>query len=994
MAITRRDDTARLPAVAVPAFTGRDRELAALAGTLESGPSVVLVEGEAGIGKTRLLEEFLASRPGRAYRTLVARFQPFRQPDTLGPLADALRQAVGDVTALPLSDLAGALRPLFPEWAAALPPAPEPAQDATVARHRLFRALDELLGCLQVTLLVAEDVHWADEATLEFLLLLASRQPARLSLVVTCRPEDLPAGSLLPHLTARCAPGTNARRITLGPLDVTGIAGLVSSMLDGERPSSEFAAFVHQRTDGVPVAAEESIRLMVERAELYRCEGGWFRRSLADIEVPATIRESVLERAQRLPPDAQAVLRASAVLAEPSDDTAIAAVAGISASRARAGLAAGLASRLLTAGPQNLVQFRHVLACQAVYEATPGPELRMLHLQAGLTLEDAFPPPLVRLARHFREAGERVKWCQYGEQAADLALASGDEATAAVLLHDLATSAGLPASAVARITQKIPFISLSVTARCQELVVALRSILAARNLEPAEEADIRFELGRVLAVMEETGASRAELKMAVPHLGHAPCRAALAMVRLGWPENATDPASVHLRWLRRAAKVMPSLPPEQWLRVQVDRACALLMLGEEEGWVIAAQIPDNAAASQSRQQITRGQLNAGGMALVWGRYSEARTRLAKALELAESYQYPRYRETILAALAHLDWLSGRWDGLDERSRPLADNAETQPGARLDAALVVGLLHAARGENAQAADRFRHVLAERRRQGLLLYTIEPSAAMARLWLAAGRAGDAQQVTDAPIRIVAQKNLWVWAADLAVVRVAALAEAGSTGAASELVTAFARGLRGRNAPAPRAGLATCRAILADARGERTRAATLFAGAAAAWQALPRPYESLLARERQVGCLLAGRQPEHGLALLCEVLPGLSRLGATGDADRVAELLRKHGIAARRPWRGGQRGYGNQLSPRELDVVRLVLTGQTNPQIARALSRSPKTVAAQLNSAMRKLGVGTRTALAVKAVKAGLIPDDNGGNEDRTAYPQPGELRQPEF
>lgn len=72
-----------------------------------------------------------------------------------------------------------------------------------------------------------------------------------------------------------------------------------------------------------------------------------------------------------------------------------------------------------------------------------------------------------------------------------------------------------------------------------------------------------------------------------------------------------------------------------------------------------------------------------------------------------------------------------------------------------------------------------------------------------------------------------------------------------------------------------------------------------------------------------------------------------------------------------RRGPRGYGNQLSPRELEVVRLVLAGLTTPEIARTVCRSPKTIAAQLKSAMRKHGVTSRTALAVSALRAGITP-----------------------
>ncbi|MGH2477802.1 MAG: AAA family ATPase, partial [Candidatus Limnocylindrales bacterium] len=140
--------SAASPAIASPALVGRGGELDELREALAGGPVVVLIEGEAGIGKSRLLAELWAS--GRAPRSrLDARCPPFRQPHTLGALVDALRVSVDGVRELDLSALGGALRPLFPEWPDELPPALEPAEDATAARHRLFRALAELLGHLE-----------------------------------------------------------------------------------------------------------------------------------------------------------------------------------------------------------------------------------------------------------------------------------------------------------------------------------------------------------------------------------------------------------------------------------------------------------------------------------------------------------------------------------------------------------------------------------------------------------------------------------------------------------------------------------------------------------------------------------------------------------------------------------------------------------------------------------------------------------------------------
>jgi DNA-binding CsgD family transcriptional regulator len=966
---TEQGGGASLPSMRAPGFVGRDRELAALADALAGAPAVVLIEGEAGIGKSRLAGEYLASDEGRKHQVLVAVSPPFRQPLTLAPLADALRQAAGDVGRLGLSALAGALRPLFPEWAAGLPPAPEPAEDAAAARYRLFAALAELLGRLETDLLVVEDVHWADEATLEFLLFLVSRQPPPLSLLVTCRPEDLPASSALPRL-ARLAAGTSGLRLALGALDVDDTAALMSSMLAGERVSAGFADFVYERTGGRPLAVEESVRLMAERADLVRRRGQWVRRPLAEITVPPSIRDAVLERAGRLSADAQAVLRAAGVLAEPAGERVLAAVAGMHAGPARAGLSEALGCGLLTEDARGLVSFRHALAARAVYEAIPGPDRRAAHLRAGEVLTGQLPHPVASLARHFREGGDTQLWLRYGEQAAGVAADAGDEATAAVLLHDLVTAAGLPAGTVARLADAIVLLALPAGGQVTGLADALRAALASAGLTAAEDAELRFQLGRALGTMNQAQASHAELEQAVAGLPPGSLHAVRAMTLLGWPHGDDHPAREHLRWLHRAAEAADSVPPSERLRLLVDRAYALLLLGEEAGRAEAARVPWDASVPGERLQITRGHGNFGEAELIWGRYGEARRRLEHAAELARGYHYARLRDSALTSLAHLDWLTGTWDGLAGRAAALTGDEDLDPMSRLEAVSVTGLLAAAGGERERAAALLERVTGEAFRRGAVEYLMEPAAALARLHLAAGDAATALKVTRQAAAIVASKGTWIWAADLAPARVAALAADGQASEAAGLTDAFADGLRGRDAPAPKAGLAMCRAVLAEAGRQHARAAALFARAAAAWRALPRPYDALLARERQAGCLLLGGQPDTGLALLAEVLPELTRLGAAADAARVAQTLRAHGVLTRRPG-PGRPGYGNQLSPRELQVVRLLVAGRTNRDIAAELFLSPKTVARHLGSAMRKTSTATAAALAAHALETGIIP-----------------------
>jgi DNA-binding CsgD family transcriptional regulator/tetratricopeptide (TPR) repeat protein len=960
---------AGVPVVA-PRFTGRKAELAGLAGALALPGAVVLVEGELGIGKSRLVSEYLATEAGRAARPVVACCPPYQQPQTLGPVADALRPAAGDVPSLGLSGLAGALRPLFPEWANVLPDPPEPAEDATGARSRLFRALAELLCRVGSGLLVVEDAHWADVATLEFLLFLASRPPERgPRLLVTVRPEDVPAGSLLPRL-ARLATGSRGLRLTLGPLSRTGTAALVGSML-GEQVTEGFTAFLHEQAGGVPLAVEESVRLLASRADLTRRDGRWVRRRLARIMVPPTIRDSVQERSARLTQDAQEVLSAAAVLAEPASDDLIAVVAGLGVGRARFGLSEALGCALLAEDERGLVSFRHALGCRAVYEAIPGPARRLLHQRAGEGLVQR-GAPVATLARHFREAGDTQRWLQHAEQAADRALAVGDQATSATLLAGLVTGTELMPGEAVRLMDKIVLLALPDESLLAALAAALRGALGTSGLAPEAEAGLRFQLGRLLSTMKQADASRIELERAVTGLPAGSLQAVRAMMLLGSPKGSNCPASEHLRWLRRAeasAASAEDVPPLERLRLAIDRVGALLLLGEEDGWQQAAAIPWEPRTPGESLQVTRAHANIGEAALLWGRYAEARRSLEHAAELADRYEHVYLQGAAAAALAHLDWLTGAWQDLAERAASLADDEELQALAWLQGVLIGGLLSASVGNHDRAASLLERFIAEARQRGDVQYLMEPCVALARMHLAASDVAEALRVTEEPTAVAVRKGTWLLAADLVPARVAALVGAGRADDAASLAEAAARSLHGCDAPAPKAALALCRAILAEADREYAQAGALFAQVAAAWQALPRPYDALLAREGQARCLLAAGQQDAGLALLSDLLRDLSRLGARGDAARVARTLGEHGGDTRHVWRGGTRGYGERLSPRELEVARLVAAGRTNREIGQLLCRSPKTVATQLNSAMRKLGVSSRTVVASALAEADL-------------------------
>ncbi|MFG2375286.1 helix-turn-helix transcriptional regulator [Streptomyces sp. NPDC048504] len=976
-----------LPGVSAPRFVGRAAELRRLTDALARPPAAVLVEGEAGIGKSRLVQEVLDEPGTAALRPLAGLCPPFREALTLGPIVDAARDARPDVAELALTPLAGVLRPLFPEWTQDLPPAPETLSDAGAARHRLFRALAELLEAMDVGVLVLEDVHWADEATLDFLLFLASRRSRRMSLVLTYRPEDVAPESALMRLTSRAPAGTGYVRIRLGALDVPQTAELMSSMLDGEHVSEAFASFLQERTDGVPLAIEESVRLLRDRADLVRRDGEWVRRTLADIAVPPTIRDAVAERVARLTPVAQRVLQAASVLAEPVGPAVLATVSGLPNNVVGQAVDAAVRSGLLGEDRAGRVTFRHALAARAVYDMTPAPDRRALHREAGRALRAVTPQPVARLAHHYREAGDTGRWRQYAERTADLALASGDHRTAVGLLHELLTESDPPAASVARWAQKMPVLAFNGLVGRGDLTRALRRVLDTEALAPHDRAAVRTQLGRMLLHAGEYAAGAAELERALPDLAGEPFQAAWAMNTLGSPPSTLMSAGEHRRWLDRAAGAarLP-MTADQRLALVVDRATALLDMGDEAGWDVAAELPDTAATSEGMMQLARSGLNLGNGAMRWGRYDEARQLLTTALARAEEHRYQRLHDMILVTLVHLDWFTGAWDGLAERAADLA-RVDEEPLLQLDALLVTALLDRAVGAGGAdpgpapvteggigtVEERLRQVLDAGLRRGIVDLPLEPAAALARIRLAEGSPAEALELTEGPAGVVARKNIWLWATEFAPVRTGALLAVQRPDQARRFVVDLAEGLVGKNLPAADAALETCRGMLAQGEGRSVEAAAAFGRAVTAWQRLPRPYEALLAAERRACCLLAAGDRDTGLTELAHAQAGFTALGARTDADRVHRALRAAGAPVRQVWRGGRRGYGDQLSPRELEVARLMLTGLTNPAIARALSRSPKTVAAQLNSAMRKYGVTSRTALAVTLTQAGITPPE---------------------
>lgn len=957
-------------------FVGRDDLVSTVVGVLDEPGAFLLVEGEAGIGKTRLLRECLATAGLRERGVVVAVCPPMEQYP-LGPVVDGIRRYGRGIAGVRLSPLAGALRPLLPEWAADLPPRPEPLDDPRATRHRLFAALTEVIERLGVDVLVVEDAHWADDVTLEWLLTLRVRD---LSLMVTYRPQEVPDGSMLRRLMSWRPVGATPARLSLRLFTPAQTGELVAAIAGPERASQEFVLALHERTGGLPLAVVEVLQLLQDRQDARDDE--WSRETLLRLQVPQTVRDSVLDRFERLDLDARAVLQAAAVLGAPATAALLTEVAGLAQTSGLAqtpGLGGALASGLLQDGGSDQFEFRHALDAQTVGEGILAPQRRGLHQRAAHALRRLDPRPVARLSRHFREAGDVANWTGYAQEFADLAMASGDDRTAIMVLHELLTAVERPVSEGVRLARKLgetaAFGSVTLGELGPQVVQSLRDVLALGDLAPPDRGEIRFLLGRVLRQERQMRAAATEIEAAIPDLEHDAAQTGRALLILAMMVHPDWTLDRHLEWIDRATELEPSITsPEAGLRFTINRAAVLLVFGEEEGWRVADKLPTSAPTLRERQMIAGGLLNSARMAILWGHFDRAREYLDIALTQLRDTGQHRGMCTARAAALALDWYTGNWQGIAETATRLRESTDSPSTTIQGVRWIEGLLHLAGGQRAQAHRELTALNAERDLDPVLGV---PSAGLAWLHLADDAADKAVAVTEPEIELIERKGVWLWATDIAPVHVEALVTSGRLDRAGELVGQFAGWVKDRDVPAAAAALRTCEAMLAQGRGDLGAAAELFAEAARAWAVLPRPYDQQLALERQGRCLLAAKNWVDAFTVLCDVVTQLRQLGARWDADRIAHLLRRHAVHVPMASRRGRRSYGDELSPRELQVVALVTEGLTNRQIGKALHVSPKTIELHVSNAMRKLKVSSRTRLAIAAREAGLVTPELGGH-----------------
>jgi DNA-binding CsgD family transcriptional regulator/tetratricopeptide (TPR) repeat protein len=934
---------------------GRTVELRTLADALGRAaggrPAIVVVEGEAGIGKSRLLAEALEAARSRGLEVVAGRGQDLERNRPFGLLADGF----GCTRSSP--------DPRRAAIAALLATHHGDRGVTTVSSDPglQFQAVDAFVDLVEALArrgplaLGLDDLQWADPSSLLTLGALARRlTDSPLALVVSLRP--LPRSAELERTLAALDAG-EARRLSLGQLDQEAVTGLVAEAVaaePGPRLMAEVAA-----AGGNPLFVTELVAALLSEGAIRTVDG---RAEVAEMTLPPNLRLTILRRLSFLPDDTLEALRPASILGSSFSLTGLSATTDRSVLELSSVLDEAIRARVLEDDGDRL-RFRHDLIHEAIYEDLPASVRLALHREAGRRLA-ASGAEALQVAEHLARGAtpgdaEAIAW---------LARAAGDAAprspAAAAELLGRAIALADPADPGRDRLLADRAGALMWSGRLAEAETAFRSLLD-RDHDPAVDAQARILLSRTLVTQGRIREALQELECVQqsPGLDDKSRAAAWAAESLARMELGDLAGAVAVAGRVRTAAGVPGDHPA------VSLAMAALAIVEELRANLdrGLEIIDRAVRLADRSPQHWGHRNPlhlarGSILMGLDRLQDARSTLQTGRRISEElgvrWRLPFYQ----AVLGMERFLAGEWDdALAEFEEALELAAET--GERYSLVLTHSLealiaLH--RGELRQAEEAA--AMAERELAGTSprFRTHWATWARALLLEAAGATGEAFATLAGCWDECASFGLAIEYPVIGADLVRLALAAGEPARAGQVAAAVAE-VADRNQVASLAGAALrCRGLAED-DPEVLRAAVDAYGRG------PRPLELALAAE-DAGAAFARRgEPEAAVPLLRRALELYERLDAARGAARVEATLRSLGVRrGRRGPRKRPRLGWDSLTRTERQVVDLVVEGLSNPQIGERLFVSPRTVQTHVAHVFTKLAVSSRAQLAAEAAR----------------------------
>jgi DNA-binding CsgD family transcriptional regulator len=974
-----------------PTLVGRREELARLETLLDrvrsGSTATALIAGEAGIGKTRLIDE-LAQRAAALDAIVLGGGCIDLDEEVLpyAPFAELLSALVRSRGVAEVLELAGPASEELIRLAPALsigtsrgaagPPAPPYSWARTGPLYQALLTLFENLARRRAVLVAVEDLHWADRSTLDLLALLARHLRGRILLLLTFRTEETAPEPGLRHFAAELE-RAGAQRIALGPLGREDQARQLSGIL-GVPPSPALLERIYRRAEGNPFFAEELVAL-----------------NTGD-DLPPTVRDLLLARLEELPPSTLHVLRAAAAVGRRVTHRLLAAVTGLADAPLDDALRPAVGAHVLVASPAGggTYRFRHALLREAVVASLLPAEAVRLHRRIAETLTadhtiagDIGGRCAGRLARHWHAAGDPAQAlrasCDAGAQAAE-ALAF-NEALAhyerAIALLDVVPDADrhLPEQRYQLLWSAAEAAHLSAQPhRAAELIRA--AIAVVDQTHPHHPAYLHERLGRYLWMSADgEGALQAYERAMALDTDDVSC----------WRAAIISGYAQILMLAGRNAESQPWCEEAIALAQQVDNARAtegharnnlgvnLASLGDVDAGIEQLALARRIAEEEFEDvdDIARAIVNLHAVLFDAGRYDRAAQVAVDGIDVVDRLGLQR-RKGVWCRCDAAETLAtiGR---VGEAAALVAEARSFGPEGvdlvRVDLVEGLGLLRAGTAAQALPALRSAYAGAQRLVDTWLLGALFGSLVEAVAWT-----GDVDEAlalaTEALGRMGDEHDPYAVQIHAAATFAAAQASAaGSAGGqvADEWVTRARVAVAGPVLPQ-----APLLALLATAEAERSRAvgdndAGAWSAAAVAWTDLGDRHRAAYARWREAESALAAGDRGAATQALRTAQQLAGEAGAQGLLTQIATLARRSRLRLHDTEAGRDAAAGPyRLTGREREVLTLLVEGRTDRQIGQQLFISHRTAERHVANILAKFGAATRSEVVAVAHRSGLV------------------------
>lgn len=975
-----------------PVLVGRSAELAQLdellAVVAAGEHAAILLGGEAGVGKSRLVAELAERSRALPARVLIGGCLELGGAGVpFGPVVEVLRNLLDELGSEELGSLVGPARPEIARLLPELGPAAQ-ASDSDATASRLQEMILGLIGRLAEegpVLLVFEDIQWADRSTLELIALLVRGLGSRpLLLVCTARMDELQRGHPLRELAARWEQQRIVQRLELARLDADEVRAQIEAIL-GEPVDGELVERMSERSEGIPLFVEELLRAV--------------RNGEADRDfLPPSLREVLLARADRLSKPAQRVLRIASAAGRRVPERLLSRVAELPALELDEALREIVEQQLLVVDASARgYGFRHALERATLHEDLLPGERARLHeayaqaLEADPSLGGGGPEAAAMLAHHWLAAH-------------DLARALG----ASVRAGEAAAAAWAPAEAQRHFETALEL--WPQVADAEQRAAQSHSELLEAAARAAHQAGA---VERALALVDEALAGNggeelperwAWLQVRRANALHDSGRGGEALVSLQeavsrLPVDVSSAASAHMlgalarqmlmsddmqgagELARRAVQAAEATGAvEDRCEAQVTLGQSLVQTGEvEEGLAILRAAREEASGLGVAWTTGRTYINLSDALLAAGRHEEAVQTADEGLEFASRAGLSRTHGAFLRSnKAEALFRAGRWEEAAQAAMPGAEGSGVFAGALL---LQRAELFTVAGRREQAeldlrAARAQLAKATGRQYAGPLAWVEAELARSGGELERGRLAILRGLADASSGD-SDRYLWplVWlgARIDAEQSLAGGAKRASSAREQDAID-FAELSETMATQVPVDG--GYRAML---RGELARKAGV--GEQVAWReaiahcrAMNEPYPLAYSLMRLAESLVGEDQTAASEAI-GEAVGIAERLGAAPLLEEARGLARRARLkvdssetAIEPPATDRFELLG--ITPRERQVLLLVARGRSNGQIAEELFITRKTASVHVSNILAKLSVSTRGEAAAQAHEGGLV------------------------